>query len=420
MAVDAAFLIRVGSSVLFIVLGLAVLVVGRRKLGAFALGAFLVCLGSVNIVANLNDLGDGTITRWTLALFTLFALGAAASTIVVARHPTEPRTAGDRRSAGLGVVVGLASLIGFLGITAQDIEEGMGVYGFARTEVLVLYGVNAIFLFGPVVLFTAPAIRVAKSPPTDRPGWIRSACLFFLVGPYVLLFLPSHFGYPTSLWTLASVLVVVLAQCTAWLVAAWRSRARFPVMVALLVAGLGAGSYAYTMVPAGDSLSLEDPYGVFGIARIVGWLTLVYAIVRLDFLGVKLPRLAVSRGFVAAGALATLFIVAQVAQNFLSSEYGLLTGGIIAGAVLFAANPVQKAIEARTGRGDGPNPVSGSGSRQQNREEMYRKALRIALVDRKVSRDEELLLFQLAEELGIGAGRAMQLRQEVEASRGVA
>jgi hypothetical protein len=51
------------------------------------------------------------------------------------------------------------------------------------------------------------------------------------------------------------------------------------------------------------------------------------------------------------------------------------------------------------------------------RESLYRDALRFALLDRKVTREEELHLFRLAEELGIGAGRAMELRLEVEAGQ---
>jgi hypothetical protein len=271
----------------------------------------------------------------------------------------------------------------------------------------VLYGALALFLFGPVVLCVTPAIRIARSPPTDRPGWIRAACLFFLVGPYLLFVQPRQFGHPESPWTLASSLVVVLALCTAWLVAAWRSRARFPVVLALVVAGLGVASYAYLLVPVGDAVNPSDPYGVFGIVRIVGWLTLVYAIVRLDFLGVKLPHIAVSRGFVAAGALATLFIVAQVAQNFFSAEYGLLSGGIIAGTFLFAANPIQKRIERVTER----SPAAGRATNVQ--EDAYRSALRLALRG-GITRIEELELARIADAHGIGAVRALELRTEVE------
>jgi len=51
---------------------------------------------------------------------------------------------------------------------------------------------------------------------------------------------------------------------------------------------------------------------------------------------------------------------------------------------------------------------------RSEKEKAYRNALRIAFRDRKVTREEELQLAHLAEQLGIGAGRAMELRHEAE------
>jgi hypothetical protein len=115
----------------------------------------------------------------------------------------------------------------------------------------------------------------------------------------------------------------------------------------------------------------------------------------------------VSKGAVGAGALAVLFIVAQVAQNFFSAQYGLYMGGIIAGTFLFVASPVQKAIERRAG-----NAPAKAGTRP-GKEEAYRSALRFALRDRALSPQERIALAHLADELGLTAGRAAELESEV-------
>jgi hypothetical protein len=115
----------------------------------------------------------------------------------------------------------------------------------------------------------------------------------------------------------------------------------------------------------------------------------------------------------ATGALASLFIVAQVAQNFLAAQYGLLMGGVVAGTVVFAASPIQRAMEAKTSRRSS-EPTAIAAAPVARREQTYRKALRLAMRDRKLTAEEESHLFELAEDLGIGAGRAFQLKREIE------
>src|SRR5204863_2694547 len=75
-----------------------------------------------------------------------------------------------------------------------------------------------------------------------------------------------------------------------------------------------------------------------------------YAFLRFDpFRGTV--RAAQSKRLVAAPvALALVFIVAQVAQNFFSAKYGLYLGGVVAGTFLFAASPLQRAMERTSGR----------------------------------------------------------------------
>lgn len=144
------------------------------------------------------------------------------------------------------------------------------------------------------------------------------------------------------------------------------------------------------------------------------------------FVLVGIGVLALSRGErrgLLVGAAATTFGMTWVTQNFLSAEYGLLMGGVIAGTLLFAVNPIQRAVErlaekavpvSRMEGDGGPSPMAGATAR---RDEDFRNALRLALRDRKIKVEEERQLFRLAETLGIGAARAFELRLEVDAER---
>jgi hypothetical protein len=180
---------------------------------------------------------------------------------------------------------------------------------------------------------------------------------------------------------------------------------------ALLAAGL-----------VGCMMALRTPefgnYGSNGIARTLGAVLLIIAVAKHDLLGVPLPGIVVRRSVLAGTALATLFIVAQIAQNFLAAEYGLIMGGIVAGAFLFAATPIQRALE---GRGAARRLDVGEPPRDASRrEDAYLDACRLAMRDKRLTRAEEARLHRLADELGLAPSRAHELLVQAEAEAGVA
>jgi hypothetical protein len=314
---------------------------------------------------------------------------------------------------GLGLALALAawrysSLL--RGGEWQTFVRNSAAVGVSEEVLPYAMGGDAVFLVGTVGGALIASLRVAARPPSDAAGWIRGACLSLVAGPYMLLQGTPNFNGRNEEWGFVFSLGLVLALMVPWLVAALRSGKRsvrnfawsWPIMAILFL--------LYRATPETVADARNDAWGVFGMIRILAWTVLVYAILRADLLGVRLPRIAVSRGAVAAAALATLFIVAQVAQNFLSSEYGLLTGGIIAGAVLFAANPVQKAIERATERQPRDRSKPASGKAQEN---AYKAAVRLALRGGITSR-EEMDLARIAEAHGIGPVRALELRREME------
>lgn len=407
MDFGAAFIIRAGSAALFVVLGAVVGFLGRRKPGPVALSLFLIVFGLKTIWNNLME-QSGTV--WTIGDIA-FAIPMFAGAIAVAVLVPARLSRNERLALSLGMIPGA---VGFAGLLA--LPGGLDAYREIQhiSPALALLDLLAAFLFvfGPLALPFISSWRIALHPPADRPGWIRSAAPVVLLGPYMVWLAPTYFVQAPAGWILAFGLAVVIGLAVPWLIAATRTGRRLPVVMALLWPALGLATFACRLVPNNGPHVASDFLGVFGVLRLVGWLFLVYAIVRADLLGVSLPRLAVSRGVLAASALATLFIVAQVMQNFLSAQYGLLTGGVVAGAFLFAANPVQRRVERmgeRTAAGvSAPATFSTSGH------DAFRAAVRAALADGVMTGAEEEHLADVAHHLALSPRDALRLRRDIQ------
>lgn len=166
---------------------------------------------------------------------------------------------------------------------------------------------------------------------------------------------------------------------------------------------------AMVLVPLGALLvdgAVEGDLGMLGIVRVIAVGFLAHALFRADAFGEAARPTRDRRAAVLTGFLVILLIVAQVAQNFLAAQYSLLMGGIVSGALLVAARPIERALEGRREmRAQQPDGA---------KEEAYRAAVRMALRDRKITREEELHLHRVAQHMGITNARAHELLVEVE------
>lgn len=148
---------------------------------------------------------------------------------------------------------------------------------------------------------------------------------------------------------------------------------------------------------------------VGGVAQVLGMAMLGYAIFRLDLLGVPLPRVRLRASTVATAGLAALFVTAQVAQNLLSSsELGLIWGGVVAGVVVFAAFPLQKAAERAVERKKHEGEDSPASK--------YRRLVETAWADGHLGANERLLLSESMTMLGVDAETARRIDDDVARS----
>lgn len=406
MGVTLAEALRGGSGLLMIGLGVFLLALRPRMRGAKSdLAVFLVGFGSSVASANLSP--DGWLDI-ALVLASV-ALVVASYALLAFGWRTLPR---EPWILGVGLGVGIAAVAPALVVHAIA-PDGWSLVGSPAGPLpRSLYRLTLAVGLAAVLAFVAAAARALPSLPPE--GRRRAVIVTAAVGPIVgaRAALDVFEALPYAAVAYAPMLLAVAVSAALWAVAAFGPNVRVarnvslwlvavPLAVFALVAGLGSG-------PA-------EATGVAGIARTLGVAVLAYG-VTVGILGADLPTATVRRGSLATLALVVLLVVAQVAQNFLSDAYGLLTGGIVAGALLFAAQPIQRAVD-RLGATASATVVPAPPT--QALAPAYREAVRFALKDRRVTRTEELHLARLAQQMGLGAEDAMRLRHEVEDELGI-
>lgn len=392
----ASTLVNAGGALLFVLEGVAILAIGRGRSRNLLLGLLAVLYGLTFIADNLLVRGDSVRDALILSFAAPTIVATLLLTAMVARNLD--RT-GWLALAATFAVFAVSFALAFRQLVAVGPDLGWFV---------ALGGSVAL-------LMMATGLRTRRPlSGGDIPGLALGllALGFGVWGGFAQMLTLSIGSLPSG-WVQAGTFGIcsaTLAGILAWAVpspsAPWRLRV-FLALGGAAAIGMGLASSFFT-----------DPsvFGIFGIMRTVGAACLAIAVAKYNLLGVPLPRFAVKRGVLATAALAALFVVAQVAQNFFAAQYGLLMGGVVAGAVVFAASPIQRAMERASDR-KSPATAAPTAAPAARRERTYRNALRIALRDRKLTAQEEAHLFELAEDLGIGAGRAFQIKSEVAAER---
>lgn len=398
MAYPPGLLIDAASGGVLVALGLLALGVRPRSTPTLAFAVFGVAYGTRAIVDNLVG---GAGWSWDRILTTVCYLVAAGALVVFGARFPRRLAAGERVTV---LVVGVVVLALVMALSYTRAPSAAAVGGFADDLAMLAFTLASGLL--------AARFAGAAAEERSRLALVGAALAVFpmvrtgtLLGAGALAWdeLVALFGGTQTVAFAAVLFLQPVLLAVVWGAAASAARDRRGWAVAL--GGLALAVTVLAVVPwFGGANAINS--GLHGAARTISILLLAFGFARGGFLE---GRLALRRSTLAASLLGVVFIVAQVAQNFLSAKYGLLTGGVIAGALLFAANPIQRAAE-RLASGEA------GGRRGEHRyAEAYRLAVRAAVGDGRLTREEEAHLADLAEHLGIGAGEALRLRREVEA-----
>lgn len=423
MALDAATLVRAGGGIAFMAAGGVAFALARGappRGGHAPLGVALVAYGAAYAIYNFT--APLASTEAALLVQAPFVLLAAIGFLVFLVRGPWRVTANER------LLRGLLTAAAVLLVVQVATRWGFGAAGrSAASDLAFAINNSAGFAMhmGAAVVAIMAAERALSSGDARRTRALGA--LAFGVEAHSAYFVGVNFVGPPGPFVsaLPPILAVAyvgipilacLSVTVAWLMATRAPNGHIGWLVSWGVLGM---LLAGQLDPQGVTRETPLPTTLLpGIVRTIAALLVVFALTSGALDNGTRPAPAVRRSTMAAGALAVLFIVAQVAQNFLSAQYGLLMGGIVAGTFLFAASPIQRALEAR---GSPPRVELDETPRNASRREAaYLDACRFAMRDRRLTRAEEARLHRLADELGLTPSRAHELLVQAEAEAGVA
>lgn len=399
MPLDA--LVNIASGVVVVASGLAIFAFSRGRAELRILGATLALWGLFFPAGYL--LRPNEFLHLAIWLF----IGGSLLAMSIALAFCYPGRASRREAGLLGIGLALTLAWGASAVWRSARDGG--------TLDDVLHGADAAPLYIAMTLtaeaFLPLALTIrALAAPSAASRLAPLVLLFGLYSAFNAARLVAIFAVSIGAHGL-SYLALCLLPAPLWLLVGERGApARAGRNTALCLAASGLAGAALVVVPGLHTPGSAE-FGVPGAIRMVGWVVFALAVLRHGALGFEVRGAAASRGPLAAASLAALFIVAQVAQEFLAAEYGLLMGGIVAGALLFAANPIQRTMERLASHNVASTPTGPASTASVA---AYRAAVRAALRDGTLTRREELHLAEVAEHLGIGAREAARLRHEVE------
>jgi hypothetical protein len=121
------------------------------------------------------------------------------------------------------------------------------------------------------------------------------------------------------------------------------------------------------------------------------------------------------RGAVAAAFLAAFFVVAQLIQNVASQALGYLAGAVVAGLMLFALRPIERAA-SRLADAAMPQVRDTEEYRTVRKREVYRAAVESAMSQGSIPEAQRGVLATLADHLGLGAREALEIERAATAT----
>lgn len=267
----------------------------------------------------------------------------------------------------------------------------------------------------------------ARKSTIHLVGLALSLGLFFVVGAAAKPFVgnPLELGGGTvwALWT--RMIRILLAAWLIWSlavivrVATEEHDRRAALTYFLLLIPPFLSGYLLTDLAG----TLSTPVALVGNVINGVWnlalpLLVTYALLRhrLFEIDVKI-KWGIKRGTLAAIFLAVFFVVAQVAQTYLTGEYGLVLGGISAGLLLFALAPLQRFAE-RVADAAMPGVKSVNELTHPERLALYREQARAAWADGVLDKSERNLLDNLRTRLGLSEEEAHRLEREAASPAG--
>lgn len=391
--------LNMGGGVVISLLGLFVVSKTRGVRGMNLFGWFLVAFGLIFVFANLDEGTSEDDPKKQAFSIALVSISFGAATLLAVATPRMTGMPVPRRHLALAWLIASPLLVSLVGAFAFPWPLNANPVG-AAAWMMSFVAALTVWAFA----HTEEARRVGHSR--------RWAALTAGLGLYAFAQVGEILILGQTDPRIALIAIPAAVSMTA-VVGLWLARTR------------GAGSRNARNVSLLLLLALlvgmvleatGHSRGFNGIARVLGVGIIVHAILRDRLLGIDAKvRFALSKSTVAAVFIAVFFIASEVAQQFFGDQLGGAYVGIAAaGMLVFAIAPLQRAAERLAAKAVPVAAPAGTSSVNDSREADFREAVRLALRDRTLSRDEERHLIRIAHHMGIEPGRAMEIQDDVE------
>lgn len=337
----------------------------------------------------------GFVATWGMAAF-LWMRGAASSV--------------NRHLAVLLAAEGIAVIttgLDFLLVEAPD-RFALGILHFmADASLPPLY---LLFLSHALDM---PFARAFRSHSGHAALWMLAIAgpLFVLAFDEKMLVGPTTpgpwvyglFAYVTSGFLLGIVAAIIAYRRARTPMAKRRARAFliafsfFDVVWGALYGQAAAVSYGMMSDAFNEEMLL-----LYALATPIFVGLLSYAILKAQLFDIDVKiRIGIKRGTIALAFLLVFVAVAEIAQNFLSQEYGIAAGGIVAALLLVAIRPLERAAD-RVAHAAMPSATGSPEYMAYKKLEVYRAAVESAIeLDGRIDERERSKLEKLAGKLGV-------------------
>lgn len=411
------------TAIIAALLALVVFYYGPGRPPNRALSAHLVTLaaiaGGYTIAALSGEAPDILSSAWISAGNDLINMSVIFGIALALSWP-ERRAWTPRTLATLWPYATVGILLSFAEAVLPNPERGLPLMSWWSVVTLV-----SLLLLG--LALGAANLLVHEALREDRAG-IRDGRIFMALGltltifhvmPRNLLLLPRYIQTTDGPYLIGSIGTLLLFPLAVVLLAGiWRIRgsraARLGVL--LIMASMLAGAFdaIASFVVTGTGLAAQAIFGfrffMYALWRLIPVALLAYVVLRGQVPGLDVKvRWGISRSTVAAAFVVVFFVASEGAQIVFGSENAWI--GLGAAAVLvFAIAPLQRAAERLAEKAIPYEPPNSD----PRGAESYRRAVRLALKDRRFTADEELQLAAVAHDLGLTAPDAIRIRLEVE------
>lgn len=410
--------------------GVWVLTLRPRSRTSTFLGLFAVIHGFRFVVSNLWDVSDllryygerGIDDPWQVNLPELLMEAASAAALFGLAHAILLPEGREGRTAWR-VMVGVVPVLSILTLMlyAGRIEVVLLPVGWPLRWASLIAAFAFYYAFASIPLIFAWLYRRAVRAGGAGARQDITLSVAFVLWPALIgaFGLFSVFGRNDIEWINLGVLVLVMPTGLLWL-----ANIRLDQGLAKACRNAALLTFALILFGAIDMVFLWDVFGYsgsrgpfFGLARLATVVVLAYAILHNQVLGMDVKfRFAISKGTVAAIILAIVFVASEGAQALFGADkqwLGLVAGGF----VVFAIAPLQRAADRLAEKAVPSAAPAMPAAAVASSDGIFLNALRVALRDKALTRDEELHLHRLAAQLGIDAGRAHELLIQAERER---